>query len=304
MTKRSFKVDEEILEFLNEIQREYNLFSVDEAHFFWLKKTMKGKVPVDAIEDPCKNCPKPHLITPKGIICITKKAENDQIYKRQFSFAEARACAEKPFNTPLDKKTREQFERDLSNMEKMKNYHQQRADELRPKAERLPIVERQLQKIMRELEEASKGKEELLNAKNTLESRVSELQNSLIALMDEKAKLEAQVTQLTQLNKELSQDALAEKNSFLTVELGKRDRDIERLKAEVERQEALIEVLKQRVFQVTSEIEKMLREFGEFIPSDLGTCEQCVDSFQIKDYFRNTKKKIEAFKGYLQTITT
>jgi DNA repair exonuclease SbcCD ATPase subunit len=259
----------------------------------------------ETIEDlPCKDCPKFGGIIDGKILCITKKTVDSPIKYHLYSTEIARACSHKPFNTPLDKKTREEFQRELKNMEQMKIYHKNRADELRPKAERLSIVEKQLLETMRELEEARKGKEELLNAKSTLESQVSEMKNSLIALMDEKAKLETQVTQLTQLNKELSKDVLVEKNSFLTVELGKRDQDIEHLKSEIEKQEALIEVLKQRTFQLTSEVEKMLREFEQFLPSDLGTCEQCVDSFPIKEYFKNTKKKIEAFKGYLQTITT
>ena len=59
MPKRSFKVVEDDIAFLEKIRQENSLFSVDEAHSFVFEQLRKGKTAFEGtIPEKCKSCPK------------------------------------------------------------------------------------------------------------------------------------------------------------------------------------------------------------------------------------------------------
>lgn len=62
----------------------------------------------------CRECPKNFGECDSGVACGTKKSVLDFFNFKIVPFAIAEKCAEKPFNTPIDKKTREQFETELT----------------------------------------------------------------------------------------------------------------------------------------------------------------------------------------------
>jgi len=297
MPKRSFKVDADDIAFLQKIKQENSLFSVDEAHSFALKQMQKGKIAFEGnIPENCKSCPKCGFIIKNGkMLCITKKTETDPIRGDWIPLEVAKTCSEKPFNTPINKKTREQFERELSNMEKMKIYHQKRADNLRPKAEHLPIVEKELRETKQELENVQKPIKNLYAELQKTRTWRLHLANYLLRIMNERKALETDNDFLRKQVEELSHDSLAEKNAFLTVELGKRNRDIEDLKTEIQKLEDLNKWEHQKIINLTSETRKMLRDFNQYLPTSL-------EPYDIQQYIKNIQKKIEQFENYLNTL--
>jgi hypothetical protein len=297
MVKRSFNVDEDDLAFLEKIKQEHGLFSLNETPSFIFKQLQKGKtVSDDSIPENCKSCPKfgKHVKNGK-VLCLTKKTLAEPMRSQWIPLDVAQGCSEMPFNTPTNKKTREQFERELANMEKMKNYHQNRADELRPKAERLSIAERQLEQTTGELEEARTGKEDLLSVKSTLESRVSDMTNTLLERDAKIAVLETDNEQLRTQIAELSENEVLTENDSLRVQLNEKIKLIDDTRFEIEKLEALTQKQRQTIDEVISKTKSTFREFRQFLPTSL-------EPYAISEYIKNAQKKIEQFDGYLDTV--
>ena len=179
----------------------------------------------------------------------------------------------------------------------MKIYHQNRADELRPKAERLPTVERQLTEILKELEEASKGKEDLLNGKSTLESRVFAMKNALLERDDKIAVLETDNEQLREKVEELSHDKLFELTQLQKVQLAQKDKQLSDYALEIKKIEALNEKQGQTINEIISKTNSTFRDFKQFLPTSL-------EAYDIQQYIKAVQKKIEMFEGYLNTIAS
>jgi hypothetical protein len=301
---KSVDFDEETLARIENLRQQKGLPSFKAAEDFIHAEYFKGKTVSDeSIPENCKSCPKfgNHVKNGK-VLCLTKKTLAEPVRSQWIPLDVAHGCSEMPFNTPINKKTREQFEKDLSNVENMKLYHQKRADELRPKAERLPIVERQLEQTMRELEEATKGKEDLLSTKSTLRLRVSNMENALLEGDKKIASLETDNGQLRKEIEELSHDRLFEENQLFKVQLSQKERQVANYQLEVQKEQALREKAQEEKTNIVKQTLKMLNEFKAFMPSELKYCEQCTQSFTVMDYLRNIQKKIEQFEGYVNTV--
>jgi len=303
---KSVDFDEETLARIENLKQQKGLPSFKATEDFIHARFFEGKtVSDDSIPENCKSCPKFGKQIKNGkVLCLTKKTLAEPMRSQWIPLDVAQGCSEMPFNTPLNKKTREQFERDLSNMEKMKIHHQNRADELRPKAERLPIAERQLEQTMRELEEARKGKEDLLSAKSTSELRVSDMKNALLERDEKIASLETDNGQLRKETEELSHERLFEENQLFKVQLGQKERQVADYQLDVQKEQALREKAQEEKISVVKQTLKMLNEFKAFMPSDLKYCEQCTQSFKVMDYLRRVQKKIEQFEGYVNTVAS
>jgi hypothetical protein len=142
-----------------------------------------------------------------------------------------------------------------------------------------------------------------------LSSWRSHTANYLLRVLDEMKIVETDRNFLKQQVEEFSHDPLVEKNASLMVEVGKRDmiitnkdEQIQGLKDEIQNQADVITARKQEILGIVSATQKMLREFKEFLPSNLMRCQQCVDGFAVKEYLRNTRKQIVDFEGYLETM--
>jgi hypothetical protein len=294
---KSVDFDEETLARIENLKQQKGLPSFKATEDFIHARFFEGKtVSDDSIPEKCKSCLKfgNHVENGK-VLCVTKKTLGEPMRFHWIPLDVAQGCSEMPFNTPLNKKTREQFEREFSNMEKMKIHHQNRADELRPKAERLSIAERQLEQTTRELEEARTGKEDLLSVKSTLESRVSDMANTFLENRDKIVALETDNEQLRAENAKLSENEVLTENDSLRMELNEKIKLIDDTRFEIEKLEALTQKQRQTIDDVISKTKSTFREFRQYLPTSL-------EPYAISEYIKNAQKKIELFDGYLDTV--
>lgn len=289
---RHIKIDEEQATKLEQLNKD----SLKEAIDFVIDEFFKGET-YDTIQTlPCKNCEKCGNIIKNGkVLCLTKKTLDTSIKYQWIPIEIARACTEMPFNTPLNKKTREQYEKDLFNLGKNRDYYQQAVQNLRPKAERLPIVEKELSETKQQLENIQEPIKSLYADLQKISKWRLHLSNYTLHILNERKALETDNDFLRKQIEELSHDSLAEKNAFLKVELGKRDQDIEGLKSEIQKLEELNKWEHQKIINLTSETRKMLRDFNTYLPKSL-------EPYDISTYIKDVKKKIEQFESYLNTL--
>jgi len=297
-TTKSVDYDDETLAKIEELMREKDLPSFKAGQEFINKSFLEGKtVSDDSIPENCKSCPKCGFIIKNGkMLCITKKAETDPIRYDWIPLEMLTVCAEKPFNTPINKKTREQCKRDLFNMEQMKIHHQERADQLRPKAERLPIVEKELTETTRELEEARKGKEDLLSAKSTFELKVSDMKNSLLARDEKIAVLETDNQQLRSEAERLQESKLLAENDSLRQRLEEFQLSLNQYAKEIEKLDALNDKTDAKLKDVISQMARRLKQFKENLP--IGS-----NPDEMNLYILTLKKAIDESQGYLITVS-
>jgi len=242
-------------------------------------------------------CPKFGGVTEGGVLCLTKKSNTDRIHSDTIPFKVATACTEKPFNTSIDKKSREAYE---SEIERLKPYHHKyskQRDELnslRPENARLIVG---LQNKTIECDGISKALKISMSDNLQLKGENTELKNGLVRETEKVGLLEHDNEYLRNELKDLSSDALVEKVSFQNVQLGTLRTEIEDYKREIEKLEALNTHKNATLNDVVFKVNKMLREFKQFSP-------QSIDSFALKDYMRSVQKKIEDFEGYINTVST
>ena len=311
-----------------------------------LELKSKGKPllqePKPDISKSCEDCLKYGGILAGKILCVTKKTVDKPTRIQKIPIIEARACADKSFNTPLNKKTREEFERDLKNSDLRTKYHQQKAEklrpkleqlsiafrdlkeksaslqtdneqlrldveklsestllneiaELRPKAEQLPKTLRDLQEKTLELQEVRKPLEELISEKDTLKSRFSLMENTLLQRDEKIASLETDNEQLKLNLAELSESKLLDENDQLHNKLRAKDTLINDYKLEIRKVEALLEKEQKHRLDVIARVNQMLRDFKQYAPLTF-------EPYEAISYLKSVRKAIENFEGFLKTI--
>jgi hypothetical protein len=263
------------------------------------RERLEGKSVSDAtIPKGCESCLKCGFIIKNGkLLCITKKTETDPIRYDWIPLEVVGVCSEKTFNTPINKKTREQYEKDLSTV--MNNYlsWKRYAEKLEPKAERLLTVEKDFKKTMEEFEEARKGKEDLLNAKSTLESGFSNMKNALLERDEKIAVLETDNEQFRVQIAKLSENELLRENDSLHVQLNGKIKLIDDYAYEVTKLEALLQSKDLIIAEVLSKTKDTFRDFKQFLPTSL-------EPYDIQQYTKAMLTKIIQFEGYLNIVTS
>jgi hypothetical protein len=244
----------------------------------------------------CKDCPQYGGVNDEGVLDIIKKSVTDRVSFEFKPLAVAKACSEKPFNTPVEKKSREMLE---SEIERLKPYQlkcakqKEQLNSIRPEIER---IRAELQTKRTKFDEISEGLRIFTDDNLHLKGENAELKNGLLRETEKVALLEHDNDYLRSEVKDLSSDTLAEKISFQNVQLGTLRTQIEDYKGEIEKLEALNTHKNATLNEVVLKVSKMLREFKQFLP-------QSVDSYALKDYLQSLQKKIDDFEGYINTVS-
>lgn len=144
----------------------------------------------------------------------------------------------------------------------------------------------------KEIEELRKPNEALLTEKSNLQTEIQNMKNALVERIEQIAALEMNNTELRMQNEELSKDTLVEKNSFLTVQVAKAQKDVEDLKIEVEKVTALAEMRKQNLNELINQINKMMSDFKRYAPTT-------ADPYEIRQYITKVLQRIENFEQQL-----
>ena len=247
-------------------------------------------------------CPKYGGITEEEIVCTTKKSETDPVQIRSVSFLFAQFCSKKPFNTPLDKKTRQQFQQlQIENS----------------------LVKTERDTLRYELQRRKDTREELKRAHVEIERQrveIKQIKEPNENLLDEKVALENDNDFKTERMKELealvetqSHDTLIQKNQELISRIDQcenelksaytnHNMEIEQAKGDLEKLEALVKSLKGQKTEILQTVEKTLRDFKQFLPENSSSSDQYLNALNWKEYRQNTLKVIQNLEGYLQTV--
>jgi DNA repair exonuclease SbcCD ATPase subunit len=260
---------------IEEFRKEKGFPFFNEAYLEALREFFNGKTVCDkSVSEKCQACPLFGGFFNEKITCVLK-LENKQPTIKHRSLLEAQACSTMPTLITLERKN--ELMQEMHNVENREKYWKEQAEKVR------------------------KPTQDLLAEKATLTSRCSELQNALVTRLDEISTLKKEKEQLKKLIEELSHDTLVEKNAFLTVELGNKDKEIRHLKAEAEKLDALVRKEKQEKADIISQVSKLLREIKA--PTlDLTQCNQCLEGYDIVTFAKDFRKKIDDFVGYLNTV--
>lgn len=253
-----------------------------------------GKTVVDkSTPENCKACSLYNGFFEGKVHCVLKMENKLPIIKKH-SLIEAQACSTAPTLITLARK--EEFERQIKNLTVNRNYYFEQVQNLRPKAERLPYVEKQLEQREKELQNIKKPHEELLSEKNTLELRVSNMGNVLLERDEKIAILETDNEQLRMQITKLSESELLKENDGLYLKVTDMQNKLDDYELEVKKSEALREKERQILNGVVSQTNSVFGEFKRFLPTSL-------DPYDIQQYLKAMQKKIVDFEGYLNTVT-
>ena len=137
--------------------------------------------------------------------------------------------------------------------------------------------------------------ENLLTEKDTLKSRVSDLENTLLMRDEKIAKLERDNEQFKLKVEKLSESKLLDENDNLRNQLTQKNTLIDDYKLEIRKLEALLEEELKPRRDVIKKVRKMLRDLKEYAPSTL-------EPYEAISYLRGVRKTIESLEGYLNTI--
>lgn len=138
--------------------------------------------------------------------------------------------------------------------------------------------------------------EKLLTEKDTLKSRVSLMENTLLSRDKKIASLEVDNEQLRLNVEKLSESKLLDENDSLRTQLAQKNTLINEYKDEIRKVEAVRqEELKLR-HDVISKVSQMLRNFKEFAPSTK------LEIYEAISYLKSVRQHIENMEGYLKTI--
>jgi hypothetical protein len=249
----------------------------------------------------CKGCLQYGGINNEGILCIVKKSETDPVRSHFTPLAVAKACSEKPFNTPPNRKSRQQYENEISLLttENKSAIAQRKRDH--EKLEKMKGLGEKLERAESEIEFLNA---QLKPVENLLEQKTA-LENDNVFQTGRIEELEAIVE--TQ-----SHDPLIQKNQELITRIDECEADLksaytshkmesEQAKGEIEKLEALVKTQKDQKTDILFTMEKTLKDFKQFLPGASSQCEQCLNAFNWKEYRQNTLKLIQNLEGYLQT---
>jgi len=265
------------------------------------------------VPDGCRNCPKFAGVTEKGVLCITKKTPTDPVRYDLKPFPFVKVCWTKPFNTPVDKKTREQYEKNLE--EHQKNYAKLTGENTKLFNERQKYHDKyELVKwapeanvaLKKELEQVKQPLQDLLKEKEEWKIQFNEEHNTLLKVLEEKTTLQTDNEFLRAQNMHLSESELLkdnkrmlDENDSLWKELGSQK---EELSQEIEKLQAWLKEERNQKSDIIFHLTNKLREIDQCLPT-FGNQLAGAD-LQIKAYVDSLRKTIQDLKGYLQTVAS
>lgn len=170
--------------------------------------------------------------------------------------------------------------------------------------QRIAEISDQRHKRIEQLERKIQPMQDLLTEKGTLTSKVSEMENALVEREHKIATLETDNAYKDEMIKKLSESEILKENDALNVELVQKRKLVTNYEFEIQKLEAVREKERQTFNEVISKTMSVFREFRQFVPSDLRTCQQCINVIELEHYIKNIQKKIENFEGYLQTMAS
>jgi len=280
---------------LRGLQKEKGFEDFQDAYLFALTEFFYGKTVVDkSIPKNCEVCPLYGGFFEGKVHCVIKIENKLPVIKKR-SLIEVQACSTMPTLITLSRK--EEFDHEIKNLIANRNYYLEQVQNLRPKAERLPTVQKQLEQTVKELENIKKPHEELLNEKNTLESMVSDMGNALLERDEKIAILETDNEQLRIQVTKSSESELLKENDGLRLKVIDMQNKLDDYGLEVKKLEALREKERQTLNEAISKTNSVFGDFKRFLPTSL-------EPYDIQQYIKNMQKKIEAFEGYLTTISS
>jgi hypothetical protein len=188
---------------------------------------LDGKT-LNADAESCKQCPLYGGLSAGKVLCVLK-LENKQPLIKYRSLVEAQACSLAP--TLITMAEKEPLMAEIKNANNREKY-----------------TKEALEKARREMDVLKRPNLDLINEKDTLTSRCTELQNAFLAMQakmtEELAILETDNTQLRQQVEEMSRDPLVQKAMFLTTEVGRQEKIITDMKLENARLETLLKLFR------------------------------------------------------------
>ncbi len=298
VTEKAEKLNADIYEsdfaLINEVQKTRNLLSRKEAIHLVCDayRGIKSNASEDRSTCPenCKNCELFGGLNDKEVLCILKMENKHPIFKHH-SFFEAQACSIKSMLITLARK--EELTSKINNLWNRLRYLEPRYEEYKNEVLKLRPISDKLKLKEKEIEELKKPIEALLTEKSNLQIELQDMKNALLERMEQIAVLETDNTQLRMQNEELSKDSLVEKNSFLTVQVAKAQKNVEDLKTEVEKLTALAEMKKQNLNEIMNQVSKIFGDFRRYAPTTTDPCE-------IHQYITKVLQRIETFEQQLE----
>jgi len=252
----------------------------------------------------CNACLKHGIVTPQGVLCITKRSVYDPIRKQYLSPQEAEACSRKPFNTPLDKKTREELQKTISDLEGFKlGFLKFQPELLELRKERSSYRKRE-RDLEAELDQVKQPFQCVLKEKEGLKIEVENVRNSLLAALTERDVLETDNQFLKTENKKLSENELLKENDSLHLQLSRASNEKADIAEEVLKLQALLKEERNQKSDIISKVDKTLKEIEQYMPLPrVNWASQLpVVDLELKAYMDSLKKTIQNFRGYLQTV--
>ena len=254
-----------------------------------------------------KTCPKFGGITKEAILCMTKRSQMDTLRYQFLPFLVAKVCNGKPFNTPVDKWTRQQFEYEISLLTTKEG---SLSDRLKRAEEQLDASEGMKEKWKKEHAENQTLRTELKNTKEPIENLLQQTINlendndfKKGRIKELEAIVEAQSPDtLVQTNGELL-DELEEIKQTMKIQESNHSANIEDLNLEIKKWEALAKTEKDKNIDIRFTVENVLRDFKQFLPTGSPSCQVCSEGgFKLKQDRQSALKAIENLEGYLQTV--
>ena len=255
-----------------------------------------------------ETCPKFGGITKEGILCITKKSQIDSVHFQFLPFIVAKVCKMKPFNTPVDKKTRQQFKTEIELITTQRDIAIGRNERYYRKIESFKGIEKERDNALSEIERLN----EVVKRVPVNLKEIDSLRKSFKEKNDECVTLTEDNDFLRKTNEELSHDPLTEKykellgryeeaEQLLKIRESNDSANQEESKKEIAKLEALVKVEREQNNDIVFTTKKALRDFKQFLPEGSASCMTCPDGFKFKEYKQNALKAIENLEGYLQT---
>lgn len=243
---------------------------------------LTGEIVVDkSIPENCKTCDLYSGFVNGKVMCVVR-LENKQPTIKLRSLIEAQGCSNMP--TLITMARKEELTREIQNRGQMERHWKDECEKAR--------VQKDL-----EIQKLRKPIEELLKDKNTLESRVSDMGNTLLERDEKIAVLETDNEQLRIQVTKLSENELLKENDGLHIEVTNMQNKLNDYGLEVKKLEALRDKERLTLNEVLSKTNSVFRDFKQYLPTSS-------EHYDIEQYIKAMQKKIEQFEGYLATISS
>jgi hypothetical protein len=256
----------------------------------------------------CKNCIQYGGVTKEAVVCIIKRSDAEPVRSIFMPFPIAQICSMKPFNTPVDKKTHQQFKTEIELITTQRDIAIDRNGRYYRKIESSKGIEKERDNALSEIERLN----EVVKRVPVNLKEIDSLRKSFKEKNDECVTLTEDNDFLRKTNEELSHDPLTEKykelldryeqaEQLLKVRESNYSANQEESEKEIVKLEALVKVGREQNNDIVFTIKKALRDFKQFLPEGSASCVGCPDGFKFKEYKQNALKAIENLEGYLQT---